>query len=90
MISFVLSSDDGGAYVLALAAVGPTVAVLFFRKMHKKYRNFDVTHNFEKETKMDVQNLMVADDYLGDIKRTREQYVKGRNSHTHRARVAEF
>ena len=89
-VNIFLSSDDGGSFILALLAVGPTAAVIFFRRMHKKYRNFDVSHGFEKETEVFGENMQKSDKYATARNRARDKFIKGRNSHTHRVRVQEF
>lgn len=89
-ISVFLSSSDSDGYIFALAVVGPASAVIFFKRMHKKYRNFDVTHSFEYETDIYGENMQKSDVFYKDRNRTREAHVEGRNSHTHRVRVQEF
>jgi hypothetical protein len=83
-------ASDSDAYIFTLALVGPTSAVLFFKKMHKKYRNFDQTHGFETETAIYGENMQASDVYATERRKTRDAHVQGRNSNTHRVRVQEF
>lgn len=90
LIVFLSSGTDIDGYILLLAAVGPITAVAFFRRMHKKYRNFDVTHNFEAETIIHGENMKKSDSFVRDRKNTTESHVAKRNSDNHRTRVQEF
>jgi hypothetical protein len=89
-VTILLSNNDPGGYILALAAVGPTTAVIFFKRMHKKYRNFDETHGFEKETSVKWANMKVRDAYDSSRKKTKDAHVIGHNSDNHRIRVQQF
>lgn len=89
-VSVFLSSNDGDGYILVLLGAGPAAGVWFFKRMHRKYRNFDVTHHFEKETDIFGEHMQKSDVYYTERKRTRDKYITGRNSHNHRARTQEF
>lgn len=86
----VFTSSHGGGGPLALLAIGPGTAYVFFRAKNRKYRNFDSTHNFEHDPGVQEQNLEQSDTYIGDRKKTRDAYIVGRNSDNDRKRVNEF
>lgn len=80
------SSDDNGGWLLL---AGPIGAAAFYFGMWRYYRNTDKSNQFEKETAVELSNLVATDQKVGTNNRTRDRWVKGRNSNTPRVRVGQ-
>lgn len=89
LINVLLSSDSDGN-ILALLLAGPAAGYFFYSHKLRRYRNFDKTHQFEAETKVQIADLESNTISMGIRKRLRNSKIIGRNDHNSRKRVEEI
>ena len=77
-------SDDSG---LALLALGPAGAAGLYWALYRYYRNNDKSHSFERETRIEAQQVTGNDRKVDEIKGTKKTSIDGDNKRNHRHRV---
>jgi hypothetical protein len=73
----VLLERSAGGFRLAMLALGPIAAIVFYGYVMSRYRNADKSYQFEDTTRIEVDNPQGADNYHGSISRTTESHVPG-------------
>jgi hypothetical protein len=77
-------SDDSGLWLLL---AGPAGATALYWALYRYYRNTDQSHDFERETKVEVQPVTGTDTKVDEIEGTQRTRIEGDNVAAYRARV---
>lgn len=73
---FVLDDSDESNYVWALLVAG----FLYYTMIFLRYRNTDAKHHHESETKREVSNLVVADEFVTSKNHVQNATIVGSNN----------
>lgn len=79
-----LASGDGGVWLLA---AGPVGAAGTYWLIFRYYRNTDKSHDYERDTLIEAQQVTGGEEKIDHIGRTRDSDIDGDNRHSHRQRV---
>lgn len=80
----VAASDDWPGWLLA---AGPVGAASFYWAVWMYYRNTNKSHNFERETRIEVGPMAGDNRKVGTNNGTTERWIRGKNSDKPRQRV---
>ncbi|TXK19911.1 hypothetical protein FVQ89_00470 [Homoserinibacter sp. GY 40078] len=81
-----LASADSD-WVLALLALGPVGASVFYWAVWMSYRNTNKSHSFERETAIAVDDMRGDDVKIGTNNGTTARTIRGMNSDEPRRRL---
>ncbi len=80
-----MATDEDG--LLWLLAAGPAGGVATYWAFYRYYRNADKTHEFERDTIIEAQQVRGGEDKVDHISKTRDSDIDGDNSGDYRKRV---
>ena len=72
-----LERSSSGNFRLALLALGPVAAIAFYGYVMSRYRNADKSYQFERTTRVELQDVQGSDTYFDSISRTQDKHVRG-------------
>jgi len=72
-----LERSSSGSIRLALLALGPVAAIAFYGYVMSRYRNADKSYQFERTTRVELQDVQGSDTYSDSISRTQDKHVEG-------------
>lgn len=72
-----LERSSSGNFRFILLALGPVAAIAFYGYVMSRYRNADKSYQFERTTRVDLQDAQGSDTYFDSIGRTQDKHVPG-------------
>ena len=72
-----LERSSSGNFRFILLALGPVAAIAFYGYVMSRYRNADKSYQFERTTRVDLQDVQGSDTYCDSIGRTQDKHVPG-------------
>ena len=72
-----LERSSSGNFRFILLALGPVAAIAFYGYVMSRYRNADKSYQFERTTRVELQDVQGSDTYFDSISRTQDKHVEG-------------
>ena len=72
-----LERSSSGNFRFILLALGPVAAIAFYGYVMSRYRNADKSYQFERTTRVELQDVQGSDTYFDSISRTQDKHVPG-------------
>ena len=72
-----LERSSSGNFRFFLLGLGPAAAIAFYGYVMSRYRNADKSYQFERTTRVDLQDVQGSDTYFDSVGRTQDKHVPG-------------